>query len=286
MNTGIRGSSMSRHVCGSLGSIGTAFGVPDPKKVPSAAPLKGWKGDATHPKAPAGGGGPGGFVTPGVEKSDHKATRLLALDSSSIALAATGGGQKAPPVTTPRTKPVVTRKSKTEDIDVKVEVLADTTSSDPLMQGAKTGFDSTGVAVVTPGYMTMKKKGKNIVTEISGVLELKGTIFIQTTYGPGAKPTIGSMYGRGTTPKDKKNGNTSLGFHEFCHQRDFLRFLASNALPKYSGKVGQTEAAFQKAAQLFQKALKKYWAEMNKYTVRRTDEVGYKKSKCLRAGKC
>ena len=266
--------------------IGSAFGVPGPKKGTKATPLKGWKGDTTHPKAPVGGGGPGGFVTPGVEKSKDKETRLLALDSSSIALAATGGGQKAPPVTTPRTKPVVVRKSKTEDIDVKVEVLADTTSNDPSIQGAKTEFDRTGVASVTPGYMTMVKRGKKIVTEISGVFELKGTIFIQTTYGPGAKPTIDSLYGRGTTPKDMKNGNTSLGFHEFCHQKDFLRFLASNALPKFSGKVGQTEAAFQKAAQLFPKALKKYFSEMKKYTERQTDEVGDKKSKCVKAGKC
>ena len=69
--------------------IGSAFGVPGPRKGAKATPKKGWKGDTTHPKAPAGGGGPGGFVTPGVEKSKDKETRLLALDSSSIALAAT-----------------------------------------------------------------------------------------------------------------------------------------------------------------------------------------------------
>jgi len=266
--------------------IGSAFGVPGPKKGAKATPLKGWKDNTSHPKAPSGGGGPGGFVKPGVEKSKNKETRLLALDSSSIALAATGGGQKVPPVTKPMTKPVVVRKSKTEDIDVKVEVLADAASRDSSLKAAKTEFDRTGVASVTPGYMTMVKGGKNIVTEISGVFELKGTIFIQTTYGPGAKPTRDSLYGRGTTPKDKKNGNTSLGFHEFCHQKDFLRFLARNELPKFSGKVGQTEAAFRKAAQLFPKELKKYFEEMKKYTERRTDEVGDKKSKCVRAGKC
>jgi hypothetical protein len=39
--------------------IGSAFGVPGREKGAKATPLKGWKGDATHPKAPAGGGGPG-----------------------------------------------------------------------------------------------------------------------------------------------------------------------------------------------------------------------------------
>ena len=266
--------------------VGSVFGVPGRKKGAKAPALKGWKGDATHPKAPAGGGGPGGFVTPGIEKSKDKETRLLALDSSSIAFAVTGGGTKTPPVTTPRTKPVVVRKSKTEDIDVKVEVLADATSSDSSLQGAKTEFDSNGVTFTTPSYRHMSKGGKNIVTEISGVFELKGIIFIQTTYGPGAKPTDRSLYGRGTTTGDKKNGNTSLGFHEFCHQEDFLRFLDSNALPTFSGRVGQTVSAFKKATELLEKAVKKYWREMNKFSERRTDEVGYKKSKCLRDGKC
>lgn len=265
---------------------GSTNGAPGPEDAVKATPLKGWKGDAAHPKAPAGGGGPGGFVTPGIEKTDAKAAGLLALDSSSIALAATGGGQAAPPVTTPMTKPVAVRNNKTENINVEVKVLADTTSTEPSLRGAKTEFDGTGVTFVTPGYSYMPKGGKKVVTEITGVFELKGTIVVQTTYGPGAKPTERSLYGRGTTSEDKKKRNTSLGFHEFCHQEDFLRFLTNNTLPKFSGKVGQTEAAFQKATPLLEKAFKKYWAEMNKYSERRTDEVGYKKSKCLKDGKC
>ena len=277
---------MSWQAHGSLHRIGAVYGVPDPKKAASVVPLKGWKGDTTHPKAPAGGGGPGGFVTPGVEKSDDKVARLSALDSSSIALAATGGVQAPPPVTSPMTKPVAVRNNKKENVNVEVEVLADTSSSDSSLQGAKTEFDSTGVTFVTPGCRYMPKGGKKIVTEITGLFELKGTIFIQTTYGLGSKPDDRSLYGRGTTPKDKKKRTTSLGFHEYCHQKDFLRFLARNALPKFSGRVGQSEAAFQKAAQLMDKAFKKYWTEMNKYSDRRTDEVGYKKSKCLKDGKC
>ena len=179
--------------CGESDKIGSAFGVPDPKKAAGTTPLKGWKGDSAHPKAPAGGGGPGGFVTPGIEKSDDNVTGVRVLDSSSIALAASAGGQKPPPITTPVTKPVAVRNSKTEDINVNVEVLADNKSSDSSLQGAKTKFDSTGVTFVTPGYMYMPKGGKKIVTEITGVFELKGTIFIQTTYGPGSKPTDRSL---------------------------------------------------------------------------------------------
>ena len=277
---------MNQKMCDRSDSVGAVFGVPSSKKAAGKNPLEGWKGDTAHPKAPAGAGGPGGFVTPGVEKSKDSVIGKRILDSSSIALATYAGGQKAPPATTPMTKSVAARRSKTQDIDVKVEVLADTTSSDASLQGAKTEFDSNGVAFTTPGYMTMPKRGTNVVTEITGVFELKGTVFIQTTYGPGSKPTDRSLYGRGTTTKDKRSKNTSLGFHEFCHQKDFLRFLASNALPKFSGKVGQTEAAFQRATELLEKAFKKYWSAMDKYSERRTDEVGYKKSRCVKDGKC
>jgi len=99
-------------------------------------------------------------------------TGVRVLDSSSITLAACAGGQKPPPITTPISKPVAVHNSKTERIDVKVEVLADNKSSDSSLQGAKTKFDSPGVKFATPGYMYMPKRGKKIVTEIIGDFEL------------------------------------------------------------------------------------------------------------------
>lgn len=265
-------------------STAVAFGVPDSSNTSSTTRTSGWKGNTAHPKAPMGGGGPGGSVIPGVEKADEDVPPTGVLDSSKIALAAGAGDQKPPPATIASRKEVSVRQSKTEDIAVYVEVLEDGFSSS--MSGAKTLVDSRGVSSNTPSYMSFPIKGKNIVTEIQGKFELKGTVTIQTVYGPGAKATQLSIYGRGTTKKDKEDKTTSLGFHESRHQKDYLRFLKNTPLPKFTGKVGQTDKAFERAGSLVQKQLTKYWAQMAKYSVKRTDEVGYKRSKCVRDGRC
>lgn len=265
-------------------SIVVAFGVPDSSNTSSTTRTSGWKGNTAHPKAPMGGGGPGGSVIPGVEKADTDVPPTGVLDSSKIALAAGAGDQKPPPPTIPSRKKVSVRKSKTEDIEVYVEILEDGFSSD--VSGAQTLVDSRGVNSSTPSFMSFPRKGKNIVTEIQGLFELKGTVTIQTVYGPGAKATQLSIYGRGTTKKDKEDKTTSLGFHESRHQKDYLRFLKNTPLPKFTGKVGQTDKAFVRAGEIVQKQITKYWAEMGKNSVKKTDEVGYKRSKCVRDGRC
>jgi hypothetical protein len=271
----------------SVGRSGLGRGVPNPrKKTKKSGSSSGWKGNKTHPKAPLGGGGPGGFTTPGVERANGDAVGTRVLDPANVKLAAAGARQKAPPPTKPVKKPVLVRSNKTEDIEVYVEVLADGSSDDASIRGAETEYDSTGINAVAPSYSWSERRGKRVVTELSGPYELKGTITIQTVYGPGAKATDRSLYGRGTTKKDKARGETSLGFHEYCHQQDYLRFLKHNRLPTFKGRIGQSEAAFQKAAALLEKEFKKYWAAMDKYSEKRTDEVGYKRSKCIKKGKC
>jgi hypothetical protein len=52
------------------------------------------------------------------------------------------------------------------------------------------------------------------------------------------------------------------------------------------GPGGSVIPGVEKAGDLVQKQITKYWAEMAKYSVKRTDEVGYKRSKCVRYGKC
>jgi hypothetical protein len=264
---------MCRYIQTDADEVGVVYGVPNPKKTGNtgkAGKSEGWSGKTTHPRAPSGGGGPGGFKVPGVEKS----------------LAASGRAKKPPPVTVPIRKPILVRKNKDEDIEVYVEVREDITGDDNLSTGAKTKIDGADLHFATPNFEYVPKKGRNIVTKLTGPFELKGTIVIQTSYAVGSNANVDSLYGRGTTRKDKASGNTSLGFHEHCHQKDYRRFLKTNRLPRFAGKVGQTEAAFRKAEGLFKKALDKYWDKVDKYSERRTDEVGYKRSSCVRQGKC
>jgi len=128
-----------------------------------------------------------------------------------------------------------------------------------------------------PGFRYMNPKTK-IVTEIIGLARLHFTVKIQTFYGPGVDPAHDSMYGRGTTPADKEAGNTSLGFHESCHRKDFVDYLRKTPLPVFDGKLGTTESEFIRAGDAWGVAIDKYLAGMDKYSARQTDEVGYKES--------
>src|SRR5262249_28659708 len=97
-----------------------------------------------------------------------------------------------------------------------------------------------------PEDETKVNKQKKKITVISGTLPVI-TVKIMTRYKSKDSPTGMSAYGRGTTPQDKQDGNTSLGFHESCHRQDYLNFLGSNKVPMFGGKVGQTIAQWEKA---------------------------------------
>ncbi len=268
-----------------VGCLRAIHGAPNRNRRKKTPRKKGWQRKASHPKAPAGGGGPGGFVTPGVENAKGPSMRRHALHRSAVASGASGAKTKPPPTTTPERKKVLVRKTKSEDIEVYVEILEDSTSSEVQGNGARTTFNAESLTFETPAYSYRPKGGRNVVTAINGAFELRGTITIQTVYGLGAKATDQSSYGRGTTKKDKASGNTSLGFHESRHREDFLKFLRDNPLPKFTGRVGQTEASFQKAPAVLEKAFKRYWEEMEKYSERRTDETGIKRSTFLKSAK-
>jgi hypothetical protein len=189
--------------------------------------------------------------------------------------------QKPPPKTTLRK--IVIKKSKTPqmDIDVHAEVLADTKNTK--ITGGETSFRPVGKLsgnklYSTPGYSWMKKAGAKIVSKLSGPAEIKGTIKIQTAYNPKANPADKSEYGRGTTPEDEKSGNTSLGFHEYCHRNDYITYLQTKDFPTFTGKVGMTEHQYKQSLKSFVQAMDNYFKEMEKYSYRLTDEVGYKKS--------
>ena len=190
----------------------------------------------------------------------------------------------------PKTKPSIsTLKSKTTskvEINIKVQVLADGTSGDIDAKSAKTTFSSAGVKWSKPRYKWREQGGKKIITSLNGKFEFKGTITIQTVYGTKAKKTDTSLYGRGTTKDDKKKGNVSLGFHESCHQKDFLKYLKNKPFPKFEGKVGMTTTDYDKASAKFKTAFDKYMNDMDAESKKSTDEVGYKLTKCKTDKKC
>ena len=261
-------------------------------------PWRGWNADVAHRSAPAGGGGPGEFRDAPFLGRDldlflppphpqAPATRYLVLDGST--------GQPAPdqPKSAPHQPPPPTEPVKTVirkemgggvDVELVVEVLADGRSPDDALSGARTSFDSSGIAWSTPGYKSSVQGGTQIVTGLTGGFSLKGTIKIQTVYGPTASEDQRSAYGRGTTADDETAGNTSLGFHESCHRADYLAYLKNNPLPRFTGRIGMSVTAYQHTADLFKQSLQRYFDEMKKDSIRRTDEVGYPLSDYRRYG--
>jgi len=189
--------------------------------------------------------------------------------------------QKPPPKTNHRTIKIRKVKTSQLEIEVNAKVLSDTQNHS--VTGGETTFEqvgtfSSGNFAELPGYSWEQKGGRKIIVKINGPVKIKGTVKIQTTYGPNTKPTDRSVYGRGTTPPDEKTGNTSLGFHESCHQSDYLSYLKNKPLPVFSGKIGMTEQQYKQAETAFEKSFDNYFKEMEKHSYRLTDEVGYKKS--------
>ncbi len=60
------------------------------------------------------------------------------------------------------------------------------------------------------------------IVKFIGNVAWHDTITIKTTYPSGSRPEQLSGYGRGTTLDDIRNGDSTLGFHESCHRRDYV----------------------------------------------------------------
>jgi hypothetical protein len=251
----------------------------------------GWQGHVAHPDAPAGGGGPGGFKRAGTLGADPPAhdtlpsplapvakSRLLDPDHGAVAAQATASTPNPPPTTIPSKTQVKVLKTAENDVAVYVEILADGKSTDTTLKGAVTSFPPNSVVWKTPDYEYNTAHGKTTVTKISGPAELKGTITIQTVYGPTAAPDSLSGYGRGTTPEDEKRGDVTLGFHESCHRADYLNYLKANPLPIFAGKVGMLRADFDASVRQFSAQATAYFEKMRQDSINSTDEVGYKMS--------
>ena len=116
----------------------------------------------------------------------------------------------------------------------------------------------------TPGF---RFSGNRVTAVIPAQLSLG----IQTHYDKGVSPASPSAYGRGTTPDDIKNGNTSLQFHESCHGAAFQEFLQQNPPPQFQGRVGMTIEQFKQARSDYADRLAEYGEKLNKYSEQQVD---------------
>ncbi len=193
--------------------------------------------------------------------------------------------QKPPPKTVPRK--IAIKKSKTAQMDILIEAQVVADKPNPGIKGAATSSTQVGripqrggtpAVWASPSYSWASKNGKKTVTKIDTPATLHFTLEIQTFYGPNASPTQTSVYGRGTTTQDEATGNTSLGFHESCHQNDMIEYLKQTSVPTFKGRTNMSTLQFDQARTVWGAAIAKYFDGIEKYTTRKTDEVGYKKS--------
>jgi len=234
----------------------------------------GWLGQVAHPDSPAGGGGPGGFLRGPSQLSDKPfpasdkvpgPMQFVPADSD------TPSPPNAPPATNPRSLGKQKEESSDfKDVLIEAKVIADGKAN----SGVETSF--TRPSSSSPGYTT-DDDGK--IDAFKGKFKWKGTIEIQTVYGPGMKATMVSCYGRGTTDDDVNNRDITLGFHEHQHQVDFVNYLNNNSLPDTPEmKIGMTPEEYKAETERFKTELASYFDTMASESVANTDEVGHHKS--------
>jgi hypothetical protein len=234
----------------------------------------------THPDAPAAGRGFGSFRGPAPLGTDGDprdslphplapAARFVDLDRlHDKAVELQQPLANAPPVVTSDTTQTVS--------GVKVTTKADANdSTDPDFLAAGTDAGTIARYQAKPPEATINNDTGRVVSFV-GRAEI--TLTIQTHYRAGASPAGTSAYGRGTTCPDKKNGDTTLGFHESRHRRDALDFLRNqqnNPLPTFKGKAGMTREEYEQAYDDFVKAVEvDYQVKSDTYSDQKTDEVG------------
>jgi hypothetical protein len=150
---------------------------------------------------------------------------------------------------------------------VAISVLPDTTTEDE--QWRDSAFTNIGLA---GGRIEYVEAGDGTIKSVTNPGQLTATV--QTIYGPGARPTGPSGYGRGTTTEDIRAGTTSLRFHEGRHALDFFDFLRNNPAPVFAGKAGDTVEQFEKAMDAYKAAITAYHARVVRFTVEQTDCPG------------
>lgn len=153
-----------------------------------------------------------------------------------------------------------------ESNGAKVFVKPDIVSNDRKMD------DKAHTEIATQGSPVKNIKASgNAITSFDGG---ETSFVIQTIYGPNASATGPSKYGRGTTQDDQSSGNTTLGFHESQHGRDFLKFITDNTPPKFAGKVGMSVSDFNQAMNDYQNDINDYGKKIFEFSVKKSDCPG------------
>lgn len=246
-------------------------------------PWVGWQGDPVHPDAPLGSGGPGGFadnapLNPAEDEvPQQKAPGPQPPAPDAIELQ-TQKKPNPPPATQTQSWEMLKVKTAQVDVLINAKVLADGTTDEEL--DAKTKIHIPPHPGL-PGYDSQDGK----ITKFDKTFVWKGDITIQTVYNTG-KPAELSCYGRGTTEEDIKNGDVTLGFHENCHQVDYINYLKNHALPKPPDmKINMSADAYDKAAKKFNDDYDAYVKAVGELW-KKTDEVGHKLSTVDSTGLC
>jgi len=244
----------------------------------------GWDGSVAHPDAPQGGGGPGFFAEGGGGFDGDTETRARRSDQpdpeqpgplplgDDATPAAKPKAPNPPPATNARSLGVQLDVQETfVDVKIEAEVAAD--GGGGPANGAHTDF--TWPSMSAPGYDSDGGK----ITKFKGKLTWKGTIKIQTKYGTGGKADDLSCYGRGTTPGDISAGDITLGFHEHCHQEDYVNYLSNKILPNPPTlEIGMSATDYDTKVDEYKKDLDDFRKKMEADSDTRTDEVGHKES--------
>lgn len=268
------------------------------------SPWVGREGDLAHPDAAAGGGGEGNFKRAGqlgtdgndsdpVRHPQSPSARIdgltppetVQLDSPGVKF--TDVKRNPPPATTTGKVHTITVKDASTDINIEVEVLADTTETGNT-GGVRTVLNPGGLTIDYPQFETpprkLDKDGNEIipkpekVAKVVGKYTVSGKITIQVVYGDQAKSTDGAAWGRGTTDADVKKLDTTTGFHESCHLADFTSYLKTKPFPKFDGKVGDTTDDFEAKQKKNDTAIADYFKKCEDDSRTTTDEVGTKMS--------
>lgn len=156
---------------------------------------------------------------------------------------------------------------------VNLTILPDTTTTDASKtDAAETSITFAPLPVGTTNAISWVSSGGKVTS-----FTLNQDYFsltIQTTYGPGVSASSSSGYGRGTTQGDKNTSQTTLGFHEGEHGRDFVTYLRDNPYPVFAGKTGQATAVFRGHVLAFTAEVAAYIAAMTRRSVLGTDCAG------------
>ena len=252
-----------------------------------------------HPDSRAGGGGAGSFRDANSFLNDDSgsgtlrhsrgaANRLLLAQAGAVpSSGGTAGTPKKnpPPRTKPYTKILAQMSNAVADIKVQVRVLADKRDDPGVGTGrAQTRVTPTG-GVKSHDGIELSAKSDGSIHKIKKKVVIRGSYVIVTAYGKNTSPGITSQYGRGTTATDKANGDITLGFHESCHQKEYLDYLLNTPFPELKGTIKMSASDLVDAVDDFENEFRKYHDDLMALGDL-VDEVGYKKSTCQADGNC